>query len=296
MQIMSTKKLNGTTTPTVKLWWRKLIVITLSKLKTFVIYYHNGSVIMRNLNIVVLFIVLILFLILIMNNDGGWFKNSLCVKQYNKNLTETYKVQNHGIINSKDVKRKNLIIYGNWKPGKRHNQTCDFIPENTCCKNRQNLHFEFYEDRLNKVDDVKELRKILKTKKLLLIGDSLMSEFFVGLSELLLSKTEKKSKYFCGTNCTIHPGNNGTVTFLKACLIELKRQGEKFDADEWRIVSEEVIRREIPKYDIILFNQGQHHESRFLVSKMPTYFTNIGKMLYGENEKKIQPSIRVFLK
>ena len=71
----------------------------------------------------------------------------------------------------------------------------------------------------------------------------------------------------------------------KPAMIELKEQEKKFDADEWRIVSEEVIRREISKYDIILFNQGQHHESRILISKSPVYFTNIGQMLHGKNEK-----------
>ena len=165
---------------------------------------------MRNIIIVVFFIVFTSILILIMNNDRGWIRKfilckSSAVKELNKLPTETNQIQNiwHN--------------YGKWKPGKRHNQTCDFIPEKTCCKNKQNLHFEFHEDRLNQIDAVEELRKILKKKKLLMIGDSLMSEFFVGLSELLNLNIQTKSDYFCGLNCTIHPGNNGTVTFLKAC-------------------------------------------------------------------------------
>ena len=227
---------------------------------------------MRNLNIVVFFIFLILILILIMNNDNSWF-NSTNMKQLNYHPTETNKVQNL------------WMNYGKWKPGKRHNQTCDIIPKMACCKNKQDLHFEFHEDRLNQIDAVEELRKILKTKKLLLIGDSVMSEFFVGLSELLQVKPEEKTQYFCGLNCTIHPGDNGTVTFLEACIIELKGQKKDFDVLEWRIVSEEIIRKEISKYDIILFNQGQHLESRLSISESPFYFNDIGKMLHGKSKK-----------
>ena len=116
---------------------------------------RNGSVTMRNLNIVVFFIVFTLILILIMNNVIGLIRklyDSPRVEEYYKNLTETYKVQNHvqnrGIANSKDVNRKNVLIYGKWKPGKRHNQTCDFNHKNTCCKNKQDLHFEFHNDHL----------------------------------------------------------------------------------------------------------------------------------------------------
>ena len=74
---------------------------------------------------------------------------------------------------------------GKWKPGIRHNQTCGFIPKATCCKNKLNLHFEFYNPQLNKINAVTEFRKTLENKKLLLIGDSLMLEFFRGLVELL---------------------------------------------------------------------------------------------------------------
>ena len=228
---------------------------------------------MRNLFNVVICIAFTLILILILIGDGGWFKKSSYVKQLNKHFTETNQMQNLS------------INYGIWKPGKRHNQTCDIIPKMACCKNKQNLHFEFHEDRLNQIDAVEELRKILKRKKVLLIGDSVMAEFFVGLSELLHVKPEEKTKHFCGLNCTIHPGNNGIVTFLEACIIELEGQKKNFDVKEWRVVSEEVIRREIFKYDIIIFNQGQHHESRFSISESSLYFTDIGKMLHGKNKK-----------
>ena len=207
------------------------------------------------------------------------------VKRWNDDSRETKRAQTQMRTGDEHDNNNNFVIHGKWMQGKRHNQTCDFIPKTTCCKNKQNLHFEFHEDRLNEIDAVEELRKLLKTKKMLLIGDSIMSEFFVGVSELLHLNTEKKTENFCGTKCTIHPGNNGTVTFLEACIIELKGQKKLNNIEKWRIVSEEVIRREIPKYDIILFNQGQHHSSRFLISESPFYFTNIGKMLHGKNKK-----------
>ena len=81
-------------------------------------------------------------------------------------------------INNNNNQPQLFIKHGKWMMGKRHNQTCDFIPANTCCKNTQNLHFEFRNQKLNKIDAVEELRKILQNKKLLLIGDSLMLEFY----------------------------------------------------------------------------------------------------------------------
>ena len=242
---------------------------------------RNGSVTMRNLNIVVFFIVFTLILILIMNNAIGLIRklyDSPRVEEYYKNPTETYKVQNHGIINSKDVKRENILIYGKWKSGKRHNQTCDFNHKNTCCKNKQNLYFEFHNDNLNKIDAVQELRNILKTKKLLLIGDSLMREFFQGVAELL----HLKQINICGGKCPSLTVKNGSLTYLRACLIELKGQ-EKFKNEEmWRYVSEEIVRKEIANYDVILFNQGLHYGRRTLFSDIPGYFNSFGQILHGK--------------
>ena len=70
---------------------------------------------------------------------------------------------------------------------------------------------EFDDPRLNAINAVEELRKILKNKKLLLIGDSLMVEFFYGLAELLRVKIKMSS---CGGRGTIHPGKNATITYL----------------------------------------------------------------------------------
>ena len=83
-----------------------------------------------------------------------------------------------------------FLIHGKWMPGKRHNQTCDFTPKALCRKKDLNLHFQFHDNKLNKIDAVAELRKILKNKKMLLIGDSLMTEFYFGLAELLQVKSK----------------------------------------------------------------------------------------------------------
>ena len=169
-------------------------------------------------------------------------------------------------------------------PGKRHQQTCKFVPEMTCCKNKQNLHFEFYKKHLSKVDAAEELRKILKNKKLLLIGDSLMLEFFRGLAELLQVRTATMNRiiYSMDTSYSINPWRNSTITFLRACTIGLN--GTKLFPEEkyFRVTSEEIIRKEIADHDIVLFNQGIHYDFKLLLNKGSLYFNNIGHMLYGK--------------
>ena len=154
----------------------------------------------------------------------------------------------------------------------------------TCCKNKQHLHFEFYKKHLNKADAVEELRKNLKKKKLLLIGDSLMLEIFRGLAELLQVKTITLNRiiYSINTSYSIHPWRNSTITFPRACTIVLNGtnllSGEKY----FRVTSEEIIRKEIADHDIVLFNQGIHYDFKLLLNKGSLYFNNIGHMLYGE--------------
>ena len=135
--------------------------------------------------------------------------------------------QDNQTISKKKYQHNNedFMIDGKWMPGKKHNQTCSFIDKEKCCKKKQNLHFEFHNARLNTINAVQKLRKILKIKKLLLIGDSLMVEFFYGLAELLRVKIEMSS---CGGRCTIHPGKNATITYLKACVISLRGQKKFF--------------------------------------------------------------------
>ena len=88
-----------------------------------------------------------------------------------------------------------FIIHGRWKPGKKHvSYNCEFLfNKDNCCKKDQNLHFEFYDKKLNEIDAVQKLRRILNNKKLLLLGDSIMLEFFHGLVALLSGKTKTYS-------------------------------------------------------------------------------------------------------
>ena len=129
---------------------------------------------------------------------------------------------------------------------------------------------------------VAELRKILKNKKLLLIGDSLMTEFYFGLAELLQVKANE-SRYDCRMNFTIHPGNNGTLMHLKACVIVVTGYESFVRWDKSRVIPEEKIRRAIADYDVILFNQGLHYDKLTLMCQSAVYFNNLGKMLYGKN-------------
>ena len=88
-----------------------------------------------------------------------------------------------------DEAQNQFITLSKWMPGRKHNQSCEFLHKPyICCKKEQILHFEFYNKRLNKVDAVEEFRTKLRNKKILLMGDSLMKEFFVGLVALLQRK------------------------------------------------------------------------------------------------------------
>ena len=163
-------------------------------------------------------------------------------------------------------------------PGKKHNQTCDFIDKVKCCKKKQNRHFEFHAQRLNTINAVKELRNILKNKKLLLLGDSLMVELFYGLAELLGVKIRMSA---CKRlRCSIHPGKNA----IKACKISLTGQQKQLpNMPKDRIYSEEAIRREIPKYDVIVVNQGLHYDLSGTISENEVQINNVGQMLFGKD-------------
>ena len=196
----------------------------------------------------------------------------------------------HWIDKSKinPIKKNNFeefISHGTWIFGSKHHQTCQFINQEKCCKSNPKLHFEFHEKQLNRIDAVEELKKILKNKKLLLVGDSMMFEFFVGLKELLQVKTKvNMTKYFCeNTSCSIHPGNNSTVTFIKACMIVLKGWKRIPETKNSRLISEEIIRQEIADHDIVFINQGLHYSKRLMLNDSTIYFNNIGKMLNGRN-------------
>ena len=246
---------------------------------------------MNNIGILLYVVVCTLLLIILINNQlfskekrGTYFTECLSngintVQRYRMNTSGDNQYDNN-------VKGEPFVAHGKWMPGKRHNQTCDFIEKEKCCtKKQKNLHFEFYNKHLNKVNAVEELRHILKTKKMLLIGDSLMFEFFIGLKELLGVKTTMTmTKYFCAnTTCELNPDNNVTVSFLKACMIELEGRNYFTEVIKSRLVSEKIIRKEIAKHDIIFFNQGVHYDIRTLLIESTIHFNNIGSMLHGKD-------------
>ena len=84
-------------------------------------------------------------------------------------------------------------------------------------------------------------------------------------------------------NFTIHPGNNGTLMHLKACVIVLTGYEGFVKWDKSRVIPEEKIRRAIADYDVILFNQGLHYDKLTLMCQSAVYFNNLGKMLYGKD-------------
>ena len=174
------------------------------------------------------------------------------------------------------------VIHGKWKPGRRLKQTCNFIMrKDKCCEEKQkDLHFEFHDPRLNTINPLKELRKILKHKKLLLIGDSLMLEFFRGLAEMMHVKSaaEKGANY----SGSIYPGGR-PVSFLGAGVILLKGRKDFPAIERFRITSENTIREKIADHDIIFFNQGVHYGGKLMLNESIIYFNNMGEMLHGKN-------------
>ena len=225
----------------------------------------------------------LLYTLVVVSIKFTWFHNE-CFSE-TVNLTTYPANSSENSRNQPSINRKSYVTHGKWMPGKRHNHTCLFIDESKCCKNQQNTHFEFNDKKLSKINAVKKLREILRTKKLLLIGDSLMFEFFIGLKELLRVKTAMTmTKYFCpNTSCPLHVGANSTVTFLKACMIALESRNPFTEVDKSRLIPAKKIRKEIADHDIVFFNQGVHYDIRKLLIESTIYFNNIGNMLHGKD-------------
>ena len=160
------------------------------------------------------------------------------------------------------------------------------FPRICVVKKTRNLHFEFRNRKLNKIDAVEELRKILMNKKLLLIGDSLMLEFYRGLAELLGVKTSLELiVHAVNKSCSLKLGNNSSVKFLIVCTILLQGRKKFKVQKKFTMTSENIIRKEILNHDFIFFNQGIHYETYILLNEGSNYFNNIGKMLHGKNQK-----------
>ena len=242
-------------------------------------------IIMRKEAVVCYFVVCISLFFLIRNKYSDseivfTLNNSPSTRSFVEQPNETNKVQRPRIQN--DFHSEQFITHGKRKPGNCHNQMCNFLPKTyPICSNKVlNFHFEFYEDRLNEINAVEKLRKILKMKKLLLIGDSMMTEFYLRLTELLQVKV-KDPEYRCKMNFTLHPGINGTLTHIRACLILLKGDETFSKWDKVEAIAEENIRRTIAEHDAIVFNQGSHYDKFVLMCQGAVYFNNLGKMLHG---------------
>ena len=242
---------------------------------------------MKNLIIMVFVNVLALFSIFTMHNYGG----SEILFSFSSPTREDINI-------NKIVIDEDFVKHGKWMSGKHHNQTCAFIDKKKCCKKKQNLHFEFDEERLNQIDAVEELRKKLRNKKLLLIGDSLMFEFFIELAELLKANTTREmSRVFCERTCSINPSDMSTVTYLRTCMIVLEGKKPVPDDVKWRQIAEKIVRKEIANYTlyIILFNQGIHYDIRMILLDSTIHFNNVGKMLHGKTHVQTKYTIEFFL-
>ena len=196
-----------------------------------------------------------------------------------------------------DEAKRQFIIHGRWMPGRKHIPACKFINKvYSCCKKDQNLHFEFYNESLNKVDAVEELRTKLRNKKILLMGDSLMIEFYNGLVVLLQRKNT--SKYYstqtkrvftskkCGKtllNELVTPVNNSTVSMLTAYTIWLESERNFTIKPNWPPTPERLVRRQISNHDVIFINQGLYYGHKWVYEKKEEYFYRIGQMLYGKD-------------
>ena len=192
---------------------------------------------------------------------------------------------------TKDVSYgKEFIIHGKWKPGKKlDHDYCEFFINTTkCCKKEQNLHFEFYDKKLNEVDAVQDFKRILNNKKLLLIGDSIMLEFFNGLVALIRGRSE-----FVGIPETKNNNNflrrlistrkNRTLTFLAAQTITLEGEKPFTKKGIYAPLEEDIVRKEISNHDVIFINQGLHYSAITLLFETASHFHGIGQMLHGNS-------------
>ena len=65
-----------------------------------------------------------------------------------------------GELFTEDVEVKNqFITHGKWKSGKKHDQRCEFLEINKCCKTKQDQHFEFFDKKLNLVNAAGEFKR-----------------------------------------------------------------------------------------------------------------------------------------
>ena len=132
-------------------------------------------------------------------------------------------------------------FYGYWVEGKfPWKQTCLFLNTMQCCRTKRKPYFVFHDDKLNKINPITRLKQILKNKSILMIGDSIMYEFYEGIRELLK------------INGTTH-----NLKFILTWTISIK--GSIPDLPVPTSVTEKTLTELITKYDVIIFNQGLHY-------------------------------------
>ena len=81
-----------------------------------------------------------------------------------------------------------LSVYGRWMEGlkdERRNVTAESMLKCLRSARERPLHFVFRDDRLNRVNAVQKLRGLLNKTRVLLVGDSTMREFGLGMCALL---------------------------------------------------------------------------------------------------------------
>ena len=171
-------------------------------------------------------------------------------------------------------------LYGKWvKEESALPKTCQYVKKKVCCRKKQKLHFVFYDDELNKVNPISELRNILENKSILLFGDSIMVELYNGTNELLkITQPQTPGTKYNPTGTKYKPTcTKYNIDLLMAYTIYI--QGTTSILDLPTSVTEETVRREVEKHDIIVFNQGLHY-THGPVEQVSIYFYYIGKLLH----------------
>ena len=219
----------------------------------------------------------------------------IIIEMYRLHTTSSHMCQLEELTENA-MDKSQFITHGKWMPGKRHDKRCELKDETKCCKKEQNLHFEFYNRRLNKVDAVEELRRKLRNKRVLFIGDSLMQEFFDYLVAFLQTNDPKLYKIHSSLTETVvssenrrsalaslvTPANNSSVTLLPAHLISLEGAKPFTKEGIYAAAPEDIIRKGIANHDVILFNQGIHYRKVTMLGETAIHFNNMGQMLYGK--------------
>ena len=157
------------------------------------------------------------------------------------------------------------LFYGKWMKGKSNlRRTCDILNQTQCCDRKQKLHFVFDDENRNNINPIKELENILQHKNILMVGDSLMLEFYNGIRELWHAYEANKDESL-----------NLKVQYLKASTMCFKKSRYPCKNDS---ITDATLATEIRNYDVIVLNQGLHHNTDQL-ERAAIHFHYISKSL-----------------